>query len=1139
MVDLQLGLDYVADDNLTGYRLDRLELLNWGTFDKVVWTLDLQGRNTLLTGEIGTGKSTLVDAVTTLLVPAHRVAYNKAAGAATRERTLRSYVLGYYKAARTETGEYSARPVALRDDSHYSVVLGVFKNVGYTKTVTLAQVFWMTDKARQPRRFYVAAERDLSIVGEFSRFGNEIAQLRRKLRQRHLTVWDTFPPYGAWFRRRFGIHHEQALELFHQTVSMKSVGNLTDFVRRHMLERFQTGPQITALIEHFDDLTRAHEAVLKAKRQIELLTPLIERCDRYDSIAAKIRRYRRCYDALEPYFAGLKLELLTTHIASDVEAQTREAAKIARCKSTLNSLRDKEGDLTSAIAKSGGDRLNQLDSQIRKMSSDRERRMTRADRYKELLSRVDASEPGNADAFTSQRRQLDRRAGQLRARQRRLAKSSQEVGVRVRQGQIELEQVSAEVHSLKARESNIPAVRIEMRRGLCDGLGIEESALPFAGELIAVRSGESAWEGAAERLLRDFGLSLLVPDGEYARVADWVATNLHGDRMIYFRVRHRREHVTELHRDSIVKKLQIKSDSPFFDWLGRELARRFDMACCTSHEQFLAEPSAVTKAGHIKEFGERHELDNRYRIDDRTRYVLGWTNAAKLKVLKADERARTARLEASRQEIRKFTSEVRALGRQIESLSELRGISSFRDIDWRSLATEISKLTDERNQLESASDVLKRLTDELAQVKHESRAAQAEWLRRNTELARIEAAIQSQQEQRDEAQGELDRVDPASLADDFAKLTEIRTERLGAYELTLRGCENAQRNLRDWLDEIIKRESKKNTRLRDRIILSMTEYNREYSLESSETDAHIDSAPDYRRMLQELEEDDLPSFEARFKKLLNENTIREIANFQAQLDRERETIKERIEIINGSLSQLPYNRNRYIRLEGQPTPDQEIANFRRQLRTCTEGSLTGSEDDQYSEAKFERVKQVIDRFRGREGQAETDRRWTAKVTDVRNWFVFGASERRAEDDSEYEHYSDSSGKSGGQKEKLAYTILAASLTYQFGLERGAVRSRSFRFVVIDEAFGRGSDESAEFALTLFSKLNLQLLIATPLQKIYVIEPFVESVGFVDIKDDRDSRLRNLSIREYQEEKRLLRDRPRPGGRNDKSAQFAA
>jgi len=65
---------------------------------------------------------------------------------------------------------------------------------------------------------------------------------------------------------------------------------------------------------------------------------------------------------------------------------------------------------------------------------------------------------------------------------------------------------------------------------------------------------------------------------------------------------------------------------------------------------------------------------------------------------------------------------------------------------------------------------------------------------------------------------------------------------------------------------------------------------------------------------------------------------------------------------------------------------------------------------------------------------------------------FAASERWQEDNSEHEHYTDSGGKAGGQKEKLAYTVLAASLAYQFGLEWGAVRSRSFRFVVIDEAF---------------------------------------------------------------------------------------
>ncbi len=129
-----------------------------------------------------------------------------------------------------------------------------------------------------------------------------------------------------------------------------------------------------------------------------------------------------------------------------------------------------------------------------------------------------------------------------------------------------------------------------------------------------------------------------------------------------------------------------------------------------------------------------------------------------------------------------------------------------------------------------------------------------------------------------------------------------------------------------------------------------------------------------------------------------------------------------------------------------------------------------------------------------------------------------ASERWREDDTEREFYSDTAGKSGGQKEKLAYTILASALAYQFGLEWGNVRSRSFRFVVIDEAFGRGSDESTRYALELFGKLNLQLLIVTPLQKIHIIEDYINAVHFVHNEGGLNSLIRNLTVEEYREEK---------------------
>ena len=171
-------------------------MLNWGTFDEPGLDTQLDGHNGLLTGDIGSGKSTLVDAITTLLVPAQRIAYNKAAGADTRERTLRSYVLGHYKSERNEvTGTVQAGKSA--GPNSYSVILGVFHNAGYDQTVTLAQVFWMKEAHGQPGRFFVAADRELSIAVDFTQFGSDIVAMRKKLRGLGGDREDSFPEYGA------------------------------------------------------------------------------------------------------------------------------------------------------------------------------------------------------------------------------------------------------------------------------------------------------------------------------------------------------------------------------------------------------------------------------------------------------------------------------------------------------------------------------------------------------------------------------------------------------------------------------------------------------------------------------------------------------------------------------------------------------------------------------------------------------------------------------------------------------------------------------------------------------------------------------------------------------------------------------
>lgn len=1102
-----------------GFRLDRFEVYNWGTFHNRVWGLDLCGNNALLTGEIGSGKSTLVDALTTLLVPPQRITYNKAAGAEARERTLRSYVLGHYRTERGETG-LAAKPVALRDPNAYSVILGRFRNEAQRRQVTLAQVFWLKDPQGQPARLYVVADAELSIAEHFSGFGSDIAGLRRRLRG-HAAVetYDSFPPYGAAYRRRFGIDSEQALDLFYQTVSMKTVGNLTDFVRTHMLEAFPVGPRIDALIGHFDDLNRAHEAVLKAKDQIIRLAPLVADCDEHASVSAEAEMLRRCRDALRAWFAGHKADLLRRRIDHLDEEIARLELRISSLGERQNRQRTERDEVRQAIQTQGGDRIERLKQEIDKAQSEKLERQRRAEQYDRLAHEAGLAAASDGEGFVANRRALAAERRTAEGRQAEVQNALAEGRVEFLQLRSQHDELTAELRSLRQRRSNIPRRMLALREALCRASGIAEEALPFVGELLQVRPEERDWEGAVERVLHNFGLSLLVDDADYARVAEWVDRTHLGERLVYYRVR--RQGLADhdgLAPNSLLHKIAVKPDSAFYGWLEAELSRRFDYVCCDTLDQFRREQRALTRAGQIKAGGERHEKDDRHRIDDPSRFVLGWSNEGKIRALEREAEAVEKRMQQAASGIAELEERHRALQVRLGILQQLAVFESFRDLDWRPLAAEIDRLMAQCRRLEAESDVLHALEGQLAAL-DTAIAATEEGLDKNrAERARAEERRRLAGELLAGCESLLAVVPAEASAQTFPRLAALRGEMPDAPALTVETCDNRERDMRDWLQGRIDAEDHKLRRLAEKIVKAMEAYCRDYPLETQEVEASVAAAGEYRAMLARLAADDLPRFEARFKELLNENTIREVANFQSQLNRERQLVRERIDSINRSLHEIDYNPGRYIVLESALSADPDIRDFQQDLRACTEGSLTGSEEETYSEAKFLQVKRIIERFRGRDGTAELDRRWTLKVTDIRNWFTFSAAERWREDDREHEHYTDSGGKSGGQKEKLAYTVLAASLAYQFGLDAGRPNARSFRFVVIDEAFGRGSDDSARYGLELFQRLGLQLLVVTPLQKIHIIEPYVANVGFVHNEDGRLSMLRNLSIEEYRAER---------------------
>ena len=61
-----------TSSEVAGFKLDYLEVWNWGTFDKKVYHMNLHGNNSLLTGANASGKSTLIDALLTLIESGQR-----------------------------------------------------------------------------------------------------------------------------------------------------------------------------------------------------------------------------------------------------------------------------------------------------------------------------------------------------------------------------------------------------------------------------------------------------------------------------------------------------------------------------------------------------------------------------------------------------------------------------------------------------------------------------------------------------------------------------------------------------------------------------------------------------------------------------------------------------------------------------------------------------------------------------------------------------------------------------------------------------------------------------------------------------------------------------------------------------------
>ncbi len=1102
--------DFAEDNAHTGFRLAHFEWYNWGTYDGDIFSLDLERENALLTGEIGSGKSTVVDALTTLLVPHNRIVYNKAAGAESRERSLYSYIVGEYKSVRDETFG-SAKAAALRDpNTTFTVLLARFENEGYAEQLSLAQFFWISKG--QVQKFYAASQGELAIKKDFLDF-TDIRDLKRRLKKLpHTEVFDAFKEYSAHFRRIMGIRNEQALHLFYQTVSLKSIGNLTEFIRNHMLEPESIDEKVDEVCRNFAELTRAHNLIIEAQRQIEMLTPIEKESRRYEALESQRLYYRRMRDTIDPFFAKRRIGLIDEKLAKlQIETQKRRSKKEKFSEELERSERTML-DLKMELQKNGADRLEQLQREIDREAQQMTQRQTAKQRYDELCEAIGIDKASNEHRFLKNRETAQQRLTQIETKATQLQNEKVTNGVMLARYKEQGERLENEITYLEARRSNIPPKTARIRDEMAVALGLETEELPFAGELI--RSINAKWQGATERVLHNFALSLLVDTAHYKAVAEYVEQTHLGGKLVYLKVdRDREGEPVEIADDSLLHKIEIKADSPFATSLESLVAARFNIPCVDSIEAFRRLKRAVTVHGQFKTSYERHEKDDRHAIDDRSRWVLGWDNAEKLAALREEKENVSEKIAHLAKETEVITHALQALTKERDNLRDLLSIERFAVIDWYTPSHRIEALQAEWEALQKSSSIIEELTAQLEQATQKHRTLKKELDELTSMLGKLEQQMEDIQLQRNNAQLLVENADALEKLE--GAIADFAGDALTAG-LTLVTIDARRKELRERLTQEIDKIEKRIGRSREKIIGDMGRFNAAFPVIAKEFDAAVESAPEYRKKLAELKRDDLPRWRKRFKSLLREKMVQHFVTLQYTLEQQSNEIVEKIEKINASLRDIEYSEGTYIRLVAETVKSAEIREFKAQLKAAISGAIL--EDNSYDEQKFLQIKAIIERFNGREGHSDEDRKWRKRVTDVRNWFDFSAEERFVSNDELKEYYTDSGGKSGGQKEKLAYTVLASSLAFQFGLEHNRVQSRSFRFVMIDEAFGRGSDESTRYALRLFESLDLQLLVITPKQKINVIEPYVKTVHFVHNDGGRSSTLVSMKIEEYRRRK---------------------
>lgn len=1124
---------FSTSSDTAGFRLQYMEVFNWGTFDQKVFRINPQGHNSLLTGANASGKSTYIDALLTLMVPARRIRfYNQSSGVEKKgDRTEETYVLGHYGNIQEE-GKSTTSTQKLRETNTYSVILAHFQNTDQ-KEITLFQVRWFSNN--EMKRQFGIAHIPLEIEKDFSQFdskGNWKKRLDKTYNEnstkRKIEFLNGPTDYGERMFHLFGMRSIKALSLFNQVVGVKVLEDLDEFIRTNMLEEQDAEAEFIQLKESFLTLMDAKTNIEKAKEQITQLTPINLIANNLGEIQKKLQQLENSKETAVFWFAKKGVELGEKELERCKDKLEQLNNELTELRNQEENLKADERKISISIEKDEvGSKIKDLEKDIKQLTKSRDLRSRKLDDYNKIAQSIYLSKNPNVEFFIANREKAKKLKQET---QNKIEDESENFRLLKNQAddfETSTNDLATTIKTLQKNKNNIVGRPAEIREELIEHLGATKEEIPFIGELIQIKQDELAWEASIEKVLHNFALRLIVPPKYYSEVNKYVNGNNLRGRIRYDKYE-KEDYLKNfqnknINDKSLVNKINIKTKTPYYEWIENYLEAQFDFVCVDNLSEFeLYSKMAITQNGLIKFRKGKHEKDDRKHISKRENYVLGWDNTEKISALRKEFKKLQRLQTENKTAISDKKTEIKNLGIHRDKCHNLFSkFDKYDDINWETFANQIQEKTKQKEDLEKTNDRVKKLQEQLKKVQGD--------LKHLSEIE-IENKVIEKGEKQTEINSVIETVNNNKSI--FKHLGEILVSEFEINNPDFEDIDYAnfeierQNFQKKNSEEIIELNKQKQDEERA-VIIKINAFKRPIETITNKFKdwrSDVNSLPDstnlefigeYQKFLEKLETDNLPKFEKKFNDYLQETITNKVGDFRMFFENWSDSIKENIDHLNDSLKEIDFKNKpkTYIQLVAPNKINDEVKEFRKLLNNAipnireVDASIDGRKHHFYNH-----IEPLISKLDKED--------WRKKVTDVRSWYNYKAEEFYKESDQKFKTYENMGQLSGGEKAQLTYTILGSAIAYQFGLTKEGLQSNSFRFIAIDEAFKAQDEDKARYLVTLCKQLHLQLLVVTPSDNIHIVENDISFVHFVERKEERHSWLYDMPIEQFKKEKEI-------------------